>query len=342
MVGMEVSMQHVAVGAAGVRSDSFLSRTAIAGCAVWFYFGKFLWPTNLIFVYPRWNVNQRDLLAYVPGMLLVAILAAAWWRRRSWGRPVTMLVVCYVALLLPVLGFVNIYFMEYSLVADHWQYAAIIVPCAAFAGVATELGRRLPWHRPVGYLFCFGLLTVLACLTFGQSRMYADIETLFQVTIERNPNCWMAHNNLGLILAGRGHVDSAIEHYEKGLAIKSDDAAAHYNLAALLARRGQIDAAIAQCEKAVELKPDFTEAQYRLGLALAGRGQVDAAIAHYEKALEVEPNYAEIHYNLGVALANRGQMDAAIDHYQKALRIKPDFVAARRSLSAALAQRKKP
>ena len=60
-----------------------------------------------------------------------------------------MAMVCYVALLLPALGFVNIYFMEYSLVADHWQYAAMIVPCAAAAAAVgcvkrTTCGRVAP------------------------------------------------------------------------------------------------------------------------------------------------------------------------------------------------------
>ena len=90
-----------------------------------------------------------------------------------------------------MLGFVNIYFMEFSLVADHWQYAAMIVPCAVFAGAAATWGRR-HWNHPAGFAPCFVLLAVLATLTWRQSRMYADAETLYRTTIDRNPNCWLA------------------------------------------------------------------------------------------------------------------------------------------------------
>ena len=63
----------------------------MAGCAVWFYLWKLIWPVNLIFVYPRWSIDERNVLSYLPGVLLVIILALAWWQRHSWGRPVVML-----------------------------------------------------------------------------------------------------------------------------------------------------------------------------------------------------------------------------------------------------------
>ena len=87
MVIMEVTMQHVSAGNTVVRSDNFFCRTAIAGCAVWFYAWKFIWPANLILVYPRWSINERDLLPYLPGVLLAVLFALACWGRRSWGRP---------------------------------------------------------------------------------------------------------------------------------------------------------------------------------------------------------------------------------------------------------------
>ena len=137
MVGIEVYEQHLSAQQTVVRSDGLLSRTAVAGCAVWFYLWKLVWPVNLMLVYPRWNLAPSSARWFLPGLLLAAVLALAWRWRHCWGRPVLMLIVCYVALLLPVLGFVNIDFMEYSLVADHWQYAAMIVPCAVFAGLVS-------------------------------------------------------------------------------------------------------------------------------------------------------------------------------------------------------------
>ncbi len=107
---------------------------------------------------------------------------------------------------------------------------------------------------------------------------------------------------------------------------------AHYNLGIVLAGRGQFDAAIDHYQKALEIKPDYAQAHYNLGIVLAGRGQSDEAIAHYQKALEIKPDFVEAYYNLGTVLAGREQFDAAIDRFRKAVEIKADYTDARRML----------
>jgi tetratricopeptide (TPR) repeat protein len=336
MAGVEVLTQHN-VGGEVARSDGFFSRAAIAGCAVWFYLGKLIWPVDLCPVYPRWPIGNLGILWCLPSLMWIVLLACAWRRRRTWGQPVLMLVVCYVALLLPVLGFVNIAFMQHSLVADHWQYIATIVPCAMFAGISVTLARRF-LHRPAAISASVALLVVLAVLSWRQSRMYADAEAFYATTIARNPDCWMAQNNVGRILADRGQIDAAFAHFQKALEINPDYAEADNNLGNILRDRGQIDAAFARFQKALEINPDYAEAHINLGNVLRDRGQADAAIAQYRKALEIKPD-AEAHYNFGSALFSRGQIDAALAHYQKALEINPDFAEAHCGLGVALAAR---
>jgi protein O-mannosyl-transferase len=339
MVGLEIAMQHIAAANHVVRLASLAGRTAAAGCAVWFYFWKVVWPADLIFIYPQWSVSDRDVLWYVPGVLLILIAALAWWRRRSWGRPVTMFIVCYVGLLLPVLGFVDIYFMRYSLVADHWQYAAMIVPCAALAGAIATSGRRWPSLRSGGYVLSVGVLIVLAAMTYRQSRMYSDIDALYRTTLDRNPDCWLAHGNLGNLLFDRGQIDEAFAHYQKALAIKPDYPEAHYNLGILLESRGEVDAALAQYTRALEIQPDYAAAHNNVGIVLESRGALDAAVAHYKRALELDPDNAVAHNNLGNALSGRGESEAAIVEYERALQIAPDYAECHDNLGIALARR---
>ena len=76
MAGLEIRMQKEVQGDDIIRSDGLFGRVAVAGCAVWFYLGKLLWPLNLCFIYPQWKIEERDLVSYLPGLLLVVLFAA--------------------------------------------------------------------------------------------------------------------------------------------------------------------------------------------------------------------------------------------------------------------------
>ncbi len=316
-----------------------LERCLLAGRVIWFYLAKLFWPVDLLFIYPRWTVSQSVWWQYLFPAATALLLVALWALRRRWRGPLAG-VLFFVGTLFPVLGFCNVYPFIYSFVADHFQYLASLgIITLTAAGIALLLARRGLWNRPVGNVLCVALLAVLATLTWHQCRMYADVETLYNVTIAGNPNCWMAHNNLGMTLAGRGRYDEAIAHYEEALTIRPDCELPHNNLGVALADCGRLDEAIAHYQAALKIKPNYAEAHNNLGNALAKRGQVGDAIDHYQTALRIKPDYASAYNNLGVALLKRGRLDDAIEHYQTALKFKPDYAEAHNNLGRALANR---
>ena len=198
------------------------------------------------------------------------------------------------------------------------------------------VGNYILGGRASGTALCLGLLALLMGLTWRQSRSYADIESLYLTTIERNPECWMAHNNLGNALFARGDFDDAIYHYRRALEIKPDYAEPHSNLGNIAADRGHLDEAIDCYRQSLAIAPDYAEAHNNLGNALARRGNLDEAIIHFRKALQGRKDFVGAYYNLGNALASRQQFDEAIRNYQKAVDLSPDDAEAHNNLGLAL------
>ena len=126
--------RHVigAVGAEFVLSP--LQRLLLAGRASWHYLTTFLWPTALVFMYPRWVIDARDPVAYLYPASYLALLAACWRARHASRAPLAALL-AFTGMLFPVLGFLDVYPFRYSFVADHFQYQATI-PLAMLAGAA--------------------------------------------------------------------------------------------------------------------------------------------------------------------------------------------------------------
>jgi Tfp pilus assembly protein PilF len=328
---------HRAIGHDIVRTDNFYSRLAGTGWAIWFYLGKALWPQNLIFVYPRWNIEATKPLAYLPDLLLMAVVAVCWHYRRRWGRPIFFALGYFVVMLLPVLGFLNIYFMRYSLVADHWQYFSILAPITLMAAGLTVAWKS--WGKAnlcLGIVVGGALVFTLGALTWKQSHIYANVETLWQDTLTKNPACWLAHNNLGEFLDKHNQTDAAFSQFQEAIRLQPDSAEAHNNLGKILNQQGQTDAAISQIQTALRLKPDFADAHNNLGVILTKQDQNDAAISQFQEAIRLKPDHAEAHNNLGIVLAKQNQNDAAISQFREAIRLNPDYAEAHNNLGSAL------
>ncbi|MGC4073585.1 MAG: tetratricopeptide repeat protein [Nibricoccus sp.] len=353
-----------------IYAMSWLDRLLVATRASWFYLGKLLWPADLTFNYPLWKIDAGNPLAY--GWLIagLTLCAAIYFARRAAGRGVETATVFFIAMLSPLLGFIMLYTFKYTFVADHYAYVAVIGPVALAAAALTWALREKPvWLRAI---LGGALVLALASLTWRQSRMYHDLETLWRTTIARNPDSYMGHNNLGAILLGKGQIDDAITHFERALKILPDHGNAHGNLANALLQKGRIDEALVHFQRAVEVEPGVAKAHSDLSFGLLQKGQLDEAAAHARKALELQPGFAEAHntlgwcllhqgrhpeatrhfnealrlqpgsadthYNLGTALLHQGQNAQAITHYQRALELRPGFAKALNNLGSAYFQ----
>jgi protein O-mannosyl-transferase len=313
-------------------------RLLIASHAVWFYASKLIWPSKLTFTYPRWHVVSNDPLAYGWLVGLIGIFAVIFFARRIVGRGPEVAVAFFIATLSPLLGFVMLYTFRYSFVADHYQYIASIGLIALVAATLSKLAAkcRASWHLEVASAALLFLL--LGGLAWRQTKIYHSVETLWTDTLAKNPDSWLAHNNLGVELLRKGQLDDAMIHFQKTLAIKPDDAEAQNNLGNVFFGKGQMDDAVAHYQKALEIKPDYASAHNNLGNVFLGRGELNQSIAHYLKAIEIRPDLAEAHNNLGLVYREEGKLEEAIPHYQRALVLRPDYAEAHYNLAEALLQ----
>jgi len=311
-----------------VRYDDFLSRLAIAGRAVWFYLSKALFPVRLCFIYPRWELPATSVFSFLPIILLIMFFTFLWINRKKWGRPLLFAVGYFVVTLIPVLGFLDIYFMQFSLVADHWQYVSIVGITALLAGGGATMLRNWGARYPFMLMAGLALIAVFAGLSWQRAHIFKNEEALWCDTISKNRAAWMPHNNLGIVLMSDGRYRESVHHFSEALRIKQDYWVAWYNMGNAFLEWEKPDKAITSYFESLKLKPRNAAALNNLGYALFQTGRVEEAIQFYSEALKVEPLYENAHLNLGDAMTKLGKLEEAVYHYSQALKVNPcDAVA---------------
>jgi protein O-mannosyl-transferase len=311
-------VEHAQIGAQGAPFTlGAAGRVLLAARATWFYFSKLIWPADLIFIYPRWEIEPGRAWPWAWLVLTTAGAVALAQRSRSRGPKAAALL--FVGTLFPALGFINVFPFLYSYVADHFQYLAALAPIAALSAAVVGATAAVPAavRRGAG----LALLGILGVLTWRQATTYRDVFTLYATTIAKNPGCWMAHNNLAIALGDAGRPDEALSHYEAAIRLKPDYAEAENNFGYALNQLNRAADALPHLQRALALQPRYAEAQNNLGAAYMQLGRVAEGIAAFTAATELNPSFALAQVNLGRAIASSGRPADGIPHFQRALEL---------------------
>ena len=165
-------------------------------------------------------------------------------------------------------------------------------------------------------------------LALHQQGKLAEAREIYTVILAGNPRHFDSLNLLGCMAGQAGDYLTALEFFEKAIAVKADSPATFYNHGNALQQLKRLEEAVISYDQALVLKPDFTGAHINRGNVLKERKRLDEALISYDQALAFKPDSAEAFYNRGIVLEELKRLDEALASYDQALLFKPDCAEA--------------
>ena len=340
-----------------------------------FYLWKSILPLTLSPLYELpVHFQLTDGFYWMSAVLILSATVMLYIFRRKWPAGMAGWVI-YLVILAPVSGIVQ---NGPQFAADRYSYLSCL-PWAILAGFAMRKLWPAQLHGGLGRPTIIlpaslaGLIILsLTVLTWKQSQVWRDAETLwrhalavddqsffahqflgtalfdrrkseealahFRRALAINPYRASAYNNMGLVLAERGDTKDAIQFYQQAIRLDPHYTLAHFNLARLLAIEGLDLEAIRHYRSVLDIRPDNADARNDLGLLLESQGDGEAAQAEFERAIRLNPNHDKAFFNLAELMNRRGDLANAAKNYQQAARINPKEAAFQIAWAAVLAR----
>lgn len=148
----------------------------------------------------------------------------------------------------------------------------------------------------------------------------------YEKALKEDENYKYALNNLGVLLEGQNNVKGAVEKYEKAIKANPDYHLPYYNLARIYQNENP-KKAIDYCKKVLEIDKNYKDAYNLWGNILLDQNKTDDAREKYQKCLSIDPNFKYAYYNLARTYQNENPKKA-IEYCLKALKIDVDYTYA--------------
>jgi predicted Zn-dependent protease len=135
----------------------------------------------------------------------------------------------------------------------------------------------------------------------------------FRKGLSADPESFMAHYGLGLVLEREGLADEALNHLKIALRQQPGSVPIMYALGETYQTSGQYENSISILNKALEQSPNDKEMMYLLGLSFQHLEQYDQASGIFERLSFLPPVKDRVYYNLGLVYGRQGKL--ALAHY---------------------------
>lgn len=313
----------------------FAAKLSVSAYSLAFYLWKTLLPFGLS---PLYEMPQRvDPAAarFVVCAVIVLCVAGFAWAMRRRAPAVTAALALFFVVTLPMLGVVQ---NGPQIAADRYTYhSAPALAVLAGVGLLVIIRRT----RAVAGVVAAVIVLGLTALTWDQSAVWHDSQTLWARVLETDDGSSIAHSAMSNLLYQQNRVAEGLAQSERAVAIAPDYPEALNGVGVGLAREGRAADAIEKYRRALAIKPAYDDAEANWGVALAQSGDIPGAIEHYRRALEINPDNSNANVNWGNALVRLNHYDEAISHYEAALRIRGDNAEAQHNWGVALARQKR-
>ena len=314
------------VGATGLNDDLDWGRRILYACyGLMMYLVKTVVPYPLVTFYPLPGLNTPLPWPYLAAPVFVAALAFAgfyWGRER---RELSFGLLFYLFNLLLVIQLIPV---GSAIISDRYSY----MPHVGIFFALSALMARLPIGKNavVGLLGGLGLL--LGALTFQQSKVWTNGETLWDHAIRHLPSPTAYKNRALLYMEAADREpnkaealrNKALQCYVRCLEIDPKQHEAYTQRGLIFYNRKQYAKAVEEASKAIEIKPKFEIALNNRGIAYLELQEFEKAIVDFDRALEADPTYVRALKNRAMGHFDLGQYEKCIADMRQYLQSNPD------------------
>ena len=290
------------------------------------YAKRIVWPLTLSADYSYNQIPLASDFRVFAGLVFAAFLGLLAWERRG------LVGFAALALLLPLTGFLHIFFPLGTLFAERLMYLPLF---GAVLLVASGLGAlpRGPW--------LLGALLVLSAVrVVSRNPDWRDNETLFRRTVQTSPQSARSHFLLGAELLELKRFAEAATSFETGLTIAPQHLGARMSLGQALLGAEDAAGALTAFEDALRRAPPYeineiaeirelaVQAALAAGRLKAREANWSEARIYFHRASEIDPGNPDATNSLGLVAERQGAIDEAQRLYETSLESDPDYVPA--------------